>query len=206
MSWGSAIDAARLWVDYLKFQIHFEQAPIADTWAQGGQAGGFDFVPLDTYPALMEEVRDMGNCLYSYADHLARHDCRLFGVRRRGAKAGTIEIRPESDGKLRIVQFRGPGNATMGLEAWHAAQAWIERQPPADPSLCYADCDLTSILKRDHGFAALLERYERDRELPKGFWKRPPRMNRLMMELTMIEHPRRRGPRRRVFEIPRRAA
>jgi hypothetical protein len=185
MGWSTAVTEARLWFDYLKFYLYFAPKPIDDPWARAEIVSGFEFVPLMSFEQLIGEVRDMENCLYSYADRLKSNRCRLFGVRRNGYKLGTIELHRAADG-LHLAEFRGPGNARMSLEAWHAAHAWLARQPvPArrrsrkatEPSAP----DLLSKLVATHAG---------HRALPEDFWHRPPTLENLSAELIELQEPR----------------
>lgn len=130
MNFGSALAHARRWLDHLKFHLYFGATPIEDPWAEGGHHNGFSFEPLLSFGDLMGEVLDMHNCLHGYADRLRYNQCRLFGVRHRDGKLGTLELQPDGDDRLQIVQFKGPYNRTMPTEALMAAEAWLGSQRP----------------------------------------------------------------------------
>lgn len=184
MTWPAAVHETRLWLDHVKFYAYFGEEPIADPWAAGGSVAGFDIVPLCTFPDLIEEVHDMENCLYSYADRLLCGACRLFGVRAGGCKIGTIEVRRTTGGKLQIAQFRGPGNANMSQQAWRAAFEWVEAQNDGPARAT------PKIAKRREWFQTLAGEHAQARALPDRFWPSPACIETLEVELQALLLPR----------------
>lgn len=182
MGWHTAVSEARLWVNHLKFYFYFGSTSIADGWAEAASVDGFEFVPLTRFDALIEEVAAMQNCLNGYADRLLANQCRLFGVRRDGFKIGTVEIQPRSPGSLRISEFRGPKNARMPFEAWHAAHAWIEQQRPVNTSRFTAPHSPAW----QHQWSDWIAHHAKMRKLQPEFWRTPPTLQSLAAELSIM--------------------
>jgi len=181
MTWRSAVAQTRVWIDHLKFYLYFDATPIANPWAEAASVDGFEIVPLCRFGDLIGEVRDMENCLYTYANRLAADSCRLFGVRRQGSKAGTVEVRLSGEGKLHVAQFRGPGNAQMGLDAWRAVLKWVERQPSVgDPGDGHE-------AERHERFASLAARYAAAVDLPRELRAASFNLHRLQADLLYLE-------------------
>lgn len=186
MSWPGAVRQTALWLDRLKFYCYFAPAPITDAWAGAACVRGFDIVPLDTYQRLMEEIADMQNCLHTYADHLLVNTCRLFGVRRAGAKIGTLELRPTPGGVLRLAQFRGPRNAQVPLDALEAVHEWVSTLAPVAASRLRT-MDDTDWVQR---FDKILEAHAADRCIGPRFWRSKPSLRRLALEILSLDMPR----------------
>lgn len=170
MGLETAIVEARYFLNRLKLYAHFGRRPIADSWIERGTAGNFAFVPLLSFWDVMEERIDMRNCLDCYADKLARNESRLFGVRLKGRKVATLELAPERRAERRpvIVQLKGPGNADVPVDIWHAAFAWLAEAPRKpvpvadERSLGHADLELRTMLQpyfAATGLAPVSERY-----------------------------------------------
>ncbi len=187
MSFGKALAQAQHWVEELKFYVYFDAKPIADAWAEPAEIDGFSFSPLLRFEALISEVRDMHNCLYTYADRLRYDRCRLFSVRRGGVKLGTVEIHTAAGEGLRIAQFKGPFNAQMPIEARHAAHVWIEQQRPFDQRRR----SLPNPDPLPERLAALFDAHVKARDLSPDFWAGAD-LHGLARSLGLIERPSRR--------------
>lgn len=128
MGLGTAVREAKLWFNRVKLFMYFHQTPLADAWVCGGSAGGFDFVPLLSCQAILDEGTAMRNCLHSYADRLARNACRLFSVRQGGRRIATLELAPPGcgDSSPRIAQIKGPENTEPPRAVRRASKDWLK--------------------------------------------------------------------------------
>src|SRR5262245_50711148 len=143
LCFAKALTETQYWFHRVKLLAYFGSQRIEDMWISGGRVCGFDFVPLTNFWQIMEERVDMGNCVDCYADKLADNGCRLFGVRHRGRSVATLELTADGGstcfgdaGTLRIAQLKGPQNAKVPLDVWHAAMKWLaaQDQPSIDGS------------------------------------------------------------------------
>jgi hypothetical protein len=128
-SYKSVVTEAKHWLNRLKLLVYFADRPIADTWLDGGDVSGFQFVPLTTVEDVMSERIAMRNCVDAYAEKLAFNNCRLFGVRCLGERVALLEIVPGSGRVPQINQLKGPQNTEASREVWNAAGIWLRRQP-----------------------------------------------------------------------------
>lgn len=186
LSWTTALGHTKEWLRRLKFSVYFDGCPIHDTWVAGGRVNGFDIVPLVTTKDFIDEAEAMHNCLLDYADRLRANAVRLFSVRQNGARVGTVEIRCTLGGALlEKGQFCGPRNWRPPLQAQAAVEAWWTNQnlppsswrPPA-PDRSY-----------EERFATILEPYLNDRDIRRGFWRRPLTLPNLSEELRYLSAP-----------------
>ncbi len=180
MTARAAVRETQCWLDHLKLHVFFSADPIGSPWAEGGTVDGFDIVPLVHSADLVEEAVDMDNCLYSYADRLFWDQCRLFGVRHRGAKVGTVELRLSDGVKPSVAQFRGPANAWVGLEACHAVEVWAAALPDV---VKRADGRREHRLSR---FRELLGIHARACRLDEDFWPASPDPAAVTAELIQL--------------------
>lgn len=180
--WASNLRSAMQWLQHFKFAVYFGDTPIADMWAEPYRCGRYEIIPLRTAEQLLDEVHYMNNCLRTYADNLDYNFCRLFSVRRDGRRLGTVEIQSRRDGRLRVVQFRGPRNAVMELQPWDAVHDWIGRQKP----LWARPCPATGNTSREYPFKRLLQAHEATHDLPERFWTGIDALKYLEAELGLL--------------------
>jgi hypothetical protein len=127
-SYKTVVTEAKHWVNRLKLLVYFADRPITDTWLDGANVGGFQFIPLTTAEDVLNERIAMRNCVDAYAEKLAFNNCRLFGVRCLGERVALLEIVPGSGNVPIINQLKGPLNAEAPREVWRAAGVWLRRQ------------------------------------------------------------------------------
>ena len=130
MALDTAVCAAKSWLNRMRLVLQLSEGVITDAWLAPGEARGFSFVPLLDHGAILAEAHAMQNCADQYADRLARDKCRLFSVRRRGARIATLEIgpHPREAGVLAISQLKARHNLPASAETWQAAHTWMGAQ------------------------------------------------------------------------------
>ena len=141
LSLKTAIRRARHWRAYCALERLLTVAGVAP-WIEHSVCNGYEFMPLNTAERLFEEGVAMKNCVMSYGEAIAKDDCRLFGIRRSGAYAATLEIRHiKPRNYLAITQIKGWANGKCPDDAAIAARDWIAdfrdsppvpREPPAN--------------------------------------------------------------------------
>ena len=92
MELGAACTAAYDWRESLELELALGSRRIDDNWLQPASVDGYTFAPLCTAAEIDAESRAMRNCLRTYGDYVAMGDCRLWSVRRDGARIATLEI------------------------------------------------------------------------------------------------------------------
>jgi hypothetical protein len=127
-SYKTAVVEAKHWLNRVKLYVYLGDRPLADTWLDGGSVSGFEFVPLVSADDIFNERIAMRNCVDGYAEKLAFHHCRLFGIRCLGERVALLEIVPSSGDVPQIAQLKGPQNCEVASEVRHAAFAWLHRQ------------------------------------------------------------------------------
>lgn len=138
MAFDTAVCAAKSWLNRMRLVLQLRDGAISDTWLEPGETNGLAFVPLIEQSEILAEAHAMQNCADQYADRLSRDKCRLFSVRRKGARIATLEIgpHPRETGVLAINQLKARHNMPASIEIWQAAYAWlatqrdVRRQPP----------------------------------------------------------------------------
>jgi hypothetical protein len=130
MAFDTAVCAAKSWLNRMRLVLQLRPGTISDTWLSPGEANGLSFVPLLEQSDILAEAHAMQNCADQYSDRLARDKCRLFSVRRRGARVATLEIGPHQreSGVLAITQLKARHNMPVSAEIWQAAYAWMATQ------------------------------------------------------------------------------
>jgi hypothetical protein len=123
---GTALDAAEGWRTTVNLYVNLGHEPIADMWFQPARVGGFDFLPLTSTAAIIEEATAMRNCLCTYGHRVARNSIRLWSLRRDGQRVATLSLTNDHCDPLpNIGELKGPGNAGVSPEVWWAARQWI---------------------------------------------------------------------------------
>lgn len=130
MAIDTAVCAAKSWLNRMRLVLQLREGVISDPWLEPGEARGYEFVPLLDDNAILAESQAMQNCADQYADRLARDKCRLFSIRRRGARLATLEIgpHPREAGVLAISQLKARHNLPATADVWQAAHAWLGNQ------------------------------------------------------------------------------
>lgn len=130
MAIDTAVCAAKSWLNRMRLVLQLGEGVLTDPWLAPGAAQGYDFVPLLDDTAILAESHAMQNCADQYADRLARDKCRLFSIRRRGARMATLEIgpHPREAGVLAISQLKARHNLPATAEVWQAAHTWLGGQ------------------------------------------------------------------------------
>ncbi|MDN5000935.1 PcfJ domain-containing protein [Bradyrhizobium sp. GCM10027634] len=124
----AACSAASDWQTAVSLHVNLGRRPIADMWLRGGRIAGYEFLPLDSIAAIIEEAKVMRNCLRTYGTHLAHDQTRMWSVRKDGERVATLQIaRRYRDPLPNIVQLKGPGNIEVSRELWWAARQWLHR-------------------------------------------------------------------------------
>jgi len=126
MRFGAALKSAQGWRTTIRLHVNLGRQPISDMWLRAARVAGYDFQPLDTVAAIVEEAEAMGNCLRVYGRSLAHNQSRLWSVRRDGQRVATLKVAccpqvPLPD----IAELKGAGNAAVAREVWWAARQWL---------------------------------------------------------------------------------
>ncbi|TWT01679.1 PcfJ domain-containing protein [Reyranella sp. CPCC 100927] len=122
---GTAFTAANAWHTTLELHLNLGHQPIADVWLRAGRVGGYDFLPLTSIAAIIEEAAAMRNCVRTYGNSLAHNRSRLWSLRRDGERIATLCVAARNEPLLNIVELRGPGNAEAPIDSWWAARQWL---------------------------------------------------------------------------------
>jgi hypothetical protein len=124
MQLQSALWGCEMFLTRLAIEVLMRNA-LPDNWAAPGKVGDFEFKPIATAGDLVEEARQMRNCVRRYVFKIALGECRLFSVRRNGERLATLELVPSKRRGLPLVhQMRGRGNGPVTRAARDAAQRW----------------------------------------------------------------------------------
>ena len=122
----TALGAAEGWRTTVTLHANLGREPIADMWFQPARVGGFDFLPITSASAIVEEAMAMRNCLGTYGYRIARNYIRLWSVRKDGQRVATLSLASYHRGPLPYIgELKGPGNAEALPEVWWAAHQWI---------------------------------------------------------------------------------
>jgi len=152
MQQKAALEAADAWRGRLDLVLNLGVEPLTDTWIEPGSAGGFDFVPIASAADLAAEARAMDNCVRTYADSIALGQCRLWSVRKDGARIATLEIAHNGHVPFPVLQeMRLARNGEPSTEMWLAARTWLNGQPPkvfSAPAPGWHERDLDAVLWR----------------------------------------------------------
>src|SRR5262245_3781636 len=122
----TALSAAEAWRAALILQVNLGREPIADMWFQSARVGGFDFLPLNSTSAIIEEATAMRNCLRTYGYRVARNNIRLWSIRKNGQRVATLSLASrQCDPLPDISELKAIGNTPASPEVWSAARQWI---------------------------------------------------------------------------------
>jgi hypothetical protein len=126
MQMSAALAAADDWLTMIALHANLGRAPIADMWLKAGHLAGYDFLPLISVSAIVEEADAMRNCLKTYGYAVAHNRSRLWSVRRNGARVATLRVgRYRDDPLLNIVELEGADNTQAAPELWLIARQWL---------------------------------------------------------------------------------
>jgi hypothetical protein len=98
-----------------------------EPWCPGGEACGFEIVPITTSADLYREGKLLHHCGGTYAGSVHSGACYLFSVRKDGAPIATLELVHREAG-VTIGQLRGLCNAKAPKEVQRAVNSWLRAQ------------------------------------------------------------------------------
>ncbi len=130
IAFDTALCAAKSWFNRVRLVLQLPDGVLSDSWLKPGAALGYTFEPLLDQKSILNEAHFMQNCADQYAERIVREKCRLFSVRRNGARVATLEVGPHSreTGVLAINQLKARHNMAANAEVWQAAYAWMSSQ------------------------------------------------------------------------------
>jgi hypothetical protein len=122
----NALAASVAWRQALALDLSLGENPVQDMWLSPADLHGYEFVPLSSSRDILEEAVAMKNCLRTYGGRVARNRCRLWSLRKDGARAATSELAlRHPDPCPRIVQLKTPNGDHAPAEIWWVAHAWV---------------------------------------------------------------------------------
>jgi hypothetical protein len=125
-SMGTALEAVQEWRTMIALHLDLGAEPIADMWLRSGHMAGYDFLPLNSRAAIVEEAEAMRNCLKNYGLHLAHNHSRLWSVRQNGERVATLRICCRAPDPLpTIIELEAVGNTKAPRDVWWAARQWL---------------------------------------------------------------------------------
>lgn len=122
-----AIERAGEWLQALEAAVTLGGREI-DSWFAPGHADGFEFLPVVSHEALIEEAAAMDNCVRYYAQDIACDSERLWSVRRGGERVATLSVRFGEAPFAVISELKGPRNEAAPHAVWFATRKWLEAQ------------------------------------------------------------------------------
>jgi hypothetical protein len=130
VAFDTALCAAKSWFNRVRLVLQLTPGVVVDPWLKPGAGLGYTFEPLMTHHDVLAEAQAMQNCADQYGERIVRDKCRLFSVRRNGARVATLEIGPHSReaGVLAINQLKARHNMAASTEVWQAAYTWMASQ------------------------------------------------------------------------------
>jgi len=124
---GQALGAALDWRTMITLHLELGTKPVADMWLRAGHMAGYDFLPLNSASAIVEEAEAMRNCLRKYGPHLAHNHSRLWSVRRNGERVATLRVSCRLRDPLpNIMELEGAENIKAPRELWWVARQWLQ--------------------------------------------------------------------------------
>ena len=130
IAFDTALCAAKSWFNRVRLVLQLAPGVVTDPWLKPGQAQGFSYKPLMNHLEILAEAQAMQNCADQYGERIVRDKCRLFSVRRNGARVATLELGPHQreTGVLAINQLKARHNMAASTEIWQAAYTWMAGQ------------------------------------------------------------------------------
>lgn len=131
IAFDTALCAAKSWFNRVRLVLQMAPGVVTDPWLTPGGALGYTFEPLMDHMAILSEAHAMQNCADQYGERIVRDKCRLFSVKRNGARVATLEVGPHTreTGVLAINQLKARHNMAATTEVWQAAYTWMAGQP-----------------------------------------------------------------------------
>jgi hypothetical protein len=127
MGFAAAREAAEAWRATLSLHLELDPAPAIDVWLQPSTFAGYDFVPLDNGADIAAEATAMRNCVRNYAARLVHNRCRLWSIRRDGARVATLSVGLRAGPLLTILELNAADNRPAPVEVWWAATRWLHQ-------------------------------------------------------------------------------
>ncbi|MEQ1672125.1 MAG: hypothetical protein ABL893_14805, partial [Hyphomicrobium sp.] len=130
IAFDTALCAAKSWFNRMRLVLQLPPGVVTDPWLKTGPALGYTFEPLLNHTDILAEAHAMQNCADQYGERIVRDKCRLFSVKRNGARVATLEIGPHQReaGVLAINQLKARHNMAASTEIWQAAYTWMASQ------------------------------------------------------------------------------
>ena len=131
IAFDTALCAAKSWFNRVRLVLQLPPGVVTDPWLKPGSCNGYTFEPLMDHAAILAEAQAMQNCADQYSERIARDKCRLYSVRRNGARLATLEVGPHQreTGVLAINQLKARHNMPASTDVWQAAYSWMASQP-----------------------------------------------------------------------------
>ena len=131
VAFDTALCAAKSWFNRVRLVLQLAPGAVTDPWLKAGSGLGCTFEPLLSHPDILAEAQAMQNCADQYGERIVRDKCRLYSVRRNGARVATLEVGPHQreTGVLAINQLKARHNMAASTEIWQAAYTWMAGQP-----------------------------------------------------------------------------
>lgn len=131
IAFDTALCAAKSWFNRVRLVLQLTPGVVTDPWLKPGIANGYTFEPLMDHSAILAEAHAMQNCADQYSDRIVRDKCRLYSVKRNGARLATLEVGPHQreTGVLAINQLKARHNMPASTDVWQAAYTWMANQP-----------------------------------------------------------------------------
>ena len=127
MRFEAAHAAAVAWREMVVLHLEL-QSPLGDIWLNPGAYAGYEFVPLATMGDIAAEAQAMRNCVRTYGAWLAHNRCRLWSIRRDGARVATLCVgQPRFGPLLTILELKAAGNRTAPVAVWWVATRWLNQ-------------------------------------------------------------------------------
>lgn len=126
LSFSTAQRLAGEWRTNLLLYLKLGDKPLADMWFKPGVVGGFEIVPLATYSDVVAEALAMKHCVRWYGSDLDENVCRLWSIRRNGARVATFEVSQAGESPFaHIAQVKLADDKRAPEGIWKVAQAWL---------------------------------------------------------------------------------
>ena len=125
----AANKAAVAWRERVDLELHLGSRTVDDVWFTSREVDGYSFVPIRGSRDVEAEADAMRNCLRTYGESMMAGFCRLWSMRKDGARVATLEIARLGDSPLPYIrQLKLAGNEKPPAEVWLAAHRWLQGQ------------------------------------------------------------------------------
>jgi hypothetical protein len=129
MAYDKAMRAALAWRDTIHTHLALGMREIEDCWLQAGEHDGYEFLPLLSAKAIVEEAGVMKNCLRSFGQPLMNDRIKLWSVRKQGNRVATLSTWRTSRVPIPVIrEIKARANAEADYEIWIAASKWLTAQ------------------------------------------------------------------------------